>query len=73
MRSTSGKRGTSPCSTAHQLSARSITFCSGEVATTRHGPVVTGQPCSRSKWLKLAQSWPSKMCCGTTYTPMSNL
>ena len=40
MRSTAGMAATSPASTAHQESARSITFCCGDEATTRHGPVV---------------------------------
>ncbi len=39
-----------------------MTFCSGEAATTFHGPVVSGQPFSRSKYSKLLQSFSVKQC-----------
>ena len=72
MRSTAGSLPT-PAATPHQESLRSNTFWVGETFTTFHGPVVTGQPFSRSNAVNFCQSWPSNMCLGTMCRPISYL
>ena len=64
LRSTAGS-GASLRSAAHHVARRSNTFCCGDASTTCQGPVLTGHFFPRSKFLKVVQSCPSKMCFGT--------
>jgi len=62
--------GRNPVLAPHQSSRRSQITSLGDVLTTFHAAVVSGQPFSRSKYVNPAlSSTPRQMCSGTQNNP----